>query len=286
MSYFSKFFWDTSSNANFSNKKYDDIKLGWIKDNYTEHDKLVRPALSTYKKIIHHPMLKSITGIDLRNKCPPVYDQGNLGSCTANSICAAYEFEMLKQNEVHGYEQMSRLFLYYMERSIEGTIDRDSGAQIKDGISVVTNGLCLESLWPYDISKFAIKPDQQCYDDQKLHKTIKEYRVQQNYDDIKQCLLDGYPIMFGFIVYESFKSDQVTNTGIVPMPSVNEKTLGGHAVLLVGITNINNIEYYIVRNSWGTEWGDGGYFYMPCEYVENSNLASDFWTIQLVKDDE
>jgi C1A family cysteine protease len=99
--------------------------------------------------------------------------------------------------------------------------------------------------------------------------------------------LDGYPVIFGFNVYESFKNESVEKTGIMSMPNTQtEQMLGGHAVLIVGNTTISDTEYYIVRNSWGTQWGDKGYFYMPKEYVENADLASDFWSIKLVNDDE
>jgi len=259
-------------------------KYGWKKDKYTELDIATRPALSTYKKLNFHPYLSNITSIDLRNKCPPIYDQGHLGSCTANATCGAYGFEMMKQRET--YVDMSRLYLYYCSRDMEGTVDQDSGAEIKDVVSVTEKtGLCLDTLWPYDISKFTEKPPQACYDDSALHKTMNGERIQQTSDDIKQCLLDGYPVIFGFQVYDSFESEPVAKTGIVPMPNITtEKLLGGHAVLIVGFTQINGQDYFIVRNSWGESWGDIGYFYMPFAYVLDTTLASDFWSIKLVKD--
>jgi len=98
-------------------------------------------------------------------------------------------------------------------------------------------------------------------------------------------LLDGYPIVFGINVYDSFESDDVSKTGIVPLPDKDkEKCLGGHAILIVGFKEIDNKNYFIVRNSWGTEWGDNGYCYMPFEYVLNEKLAEDFWSIKLVED--
>lgn len=257
-------------------------KFGWIKDSYTEEHVKTRPALSTYRKFLYHPSLDSIN-VDLRNKCPPVYDQGQLGSCTANAICGAYEFEMIKQNEK--YEQMSRLFLYYSERDMEGTVNSDAGAEIKDGVHIVeTMGICEDKLWPYDITQFNVKPSDACYSDQKLHKAIKAERVQQTNKDLKQCLVDGYPIIFGFTVYDNMMSDQVKSTGMLTLPSPTDKILGGHAVLIVGYITINGTDHYVVRNSWGDAWGDKGYFYMPVEYVENSDLSSDFWSIKIVDD--
>jgi C1A family cysteine protease len=213
-----------------------------------------------------------------------VFDQGQLGSCTANAICGAYCFEMMKQNEA--FVPMSRLFLYYLEREMEGNIDQDSGAEIHDGIAVTeTQGMCLESLWPYDISKFTEKPNDKCYDDLKLHKTVTAERVKQDENDMKQCLLDGFPIVFGFQVYDSFESPETAKTGIVKMPdTTKEKLLGGHAISANGFININGTDYFIIRNSWGSQWGDKGYCYMPFEYVLNTELASDFWCIKLTDD--
>src|SRR5437016_8548332 len=99
---------------------------------------------------------------DLRDECPPLYDQGNLGSCTANAIAGAYEFDQTRQGLPDFMP--SRLFIYYNERTLEGTVDSDSGAMIRDGIkSVAKRGFCAEELWPYNIKRFADKPPESCY---------------------------------------------------------------------------------------------------------------------------
>jgi C1A family cysteine protease len=220
------------------------------------------------------------TKADLRPQCPPVYDQGQLGSCTANSIGAAFEFDQMKQN-ISSFAP-SRLFIYYNERAMEGTINSDSGAQIRDGIkSIGQQGVCPETDWPYDISKFTVKPPPQAYTDAAKNKAISYSRVARTLPQMKGCLASGYPWVFGFTVYESFESPQVAQTGIVPMPSSKEQVLGGHAVLCVGYDDSQ--QRFIVRNSWGLGWGIQGYFLMPYAYLLDTNLSDDFWTVRLVQ---
>jgi C1A family cysteine protease len=176
----------------------------------------------------------------------------------------------------------SRLFLYYNERVMQGTVNSDSGAYIRDGIkSLNKSGICPEKEWPYIISKFADKPPKKCYDD-ALKATIKSYQrlTNTNLTQLQSCLSQGFPFVFGFTVYESFESQQVARTGIMPMPKPQEKVLGGHAVMAVGYDDSK--QAVLVRNSWGTDWGIRGYFYMPYGYITNANLCDDFWTIRIV----
>jgi C1A family cysteine protease len=217
---------------------------------------------------------------DLRLQCPPVYDQGQLGSCTANAIAAAVEFDLMRQKQKSVFIP-SRLFLYYNERAMEGTVASDSGAQIRDGIkSEGTQGDCPENLWPYDIAKFAVKPPQICYDSAVKYKAISYQRLVQDINQLKGCLATGYPFVFGFTVYESFESQQVAQTGHAPMPAPGEQVMGGHAVMAVGYDDSQ--QWFVVRNSWGQSWGIQGYFTLPYAYLINQNLSNDFWTIRVV----
>jgi C1A family cysteine protease len=249
-------------------------KYCWKKDSIDERD---------YKKTFTIPNFQnSIKHVDLRNKCPPIYDQGQLGSCTANAIAAVYEFDQIKENEKEPFVP-SRLFIYYNEREMEGTIESDSGAEIRDGIKSINKiGLCPESEWTYDITKFAIKPNDECYKVALNHKSVKYTRLLQDLEQLKQCLIEGYPFVFGITVFESFESSNVAKTGVVPMPAKNEKQLGGHAIVCVGFND--DTKQFIIRNSWGTTWGDKGYGYLPYEYMINSELASDFWVVTRVQD--
>lgn len=219
---------------------------------------------------------------DLRDKCPEIYNQGKLGSCTANAIAFAYEFDQMKQLEKKDEIFVpSRLFIYYNERDMEGTTGSDSGAAIRDGIKSINKiGVCPESLWPYDISTFTEKPNSECYKIATKHKSVKYARVKQTIQQLRDAITAGYPIVFGFTVYESFESEEVAKTGIMPMPKENEKVLGGHAVSAVGFNEKN----FIIRNSWGEDWGQNGYFYMPNEFITNINLANDFWVVYNVID--
>jgi C1A family cysteine protease len=226
--------------------------------------------------------LKALPGaVDLRPKCPPVYDQGQLGSCTANAIAGAIQFDRRKQKLTPDFTP-SRLFIYYNERAMEHSIQSDSGAQIRDGIkSVAKLGDCPEPEWPYDIKKFTAKPSKQCYSDASKYQALQYQRVAQVPNQLKGCLASGYPFVFGFSVYDAFESDAVAKTGVLNMPGPKEKLLGGHAVLAVGYDDKKQV--FIVRNSWGPKWGIKGYFTMPYAYLTDSNLADDIWTIRLVE---
>lgn len=218
--------------------------------------------------------------VDLHAACPPVYDQGELGSCTANALAAAVDFERNRQKLP--FLNPSRLFVYYNERAIEGTVEQDSGATLRDGMkSIATQGVCPETMWPYNIDQFVQKPAASCYVTAAQHKALQYSRLSQDVPSMKSCLAAGFPFAFGFTVYQSFETDAVSKTGKVPMPGVTEKALGGHAVLAVGYSDAS--QRFLVRNSWGSSWGINGYFTMPYEYLTNSDLADDLWTVRLVK---
>jgi len=217
--------------------------------------------------------------VDPRADLPGVFDQGQLGSCTANAVAAAVEYDAKLNGADPGF--LSRLWIYYYERKLEGApADQDTGAYGRDGFKVCQKlGVPLEADWPYDVSKFADEPPASLDKEAGQHR-ISNYRaVPRNVDTMKAVLSNRQTIAFGFSVYESFESQQVAQTGIVPLPSRNEKQLGGHEVLLVGYLK-NEPNYGLVRNSWGTSWGLQGYFLMPWAYLIDANLASDFRTIR------
>jgi hypothetical protein len=213
--------------------------------------------------------------VDLRYRFPPVYDQGALGSCTAQALCAAFTFN------APGFTG-SRLFLYYNERLLEKTITYDSGAYLHDGITAMkTYGLCSESLCPYIISKYAVKPTPAMYTAALADRVLTAKNIQPTLATMKQALSQGYPFVFGFVVYSSFLSNSASTTGIIPMPAPRESVLGGHAVVAVGYDDARQL--FIFRNSWGSGWGDHGYGYIPYAYISNASLTSDLWYITSVK---
>jgi len=221
--------------------------------------------------------------IDLRPKCPAIYDQLSLGSCTANAIAGVIQFDQMRQQLTEVFTP-SRLFIYYNERAREHTVANDSGASLRDGIKcVAAKGACPESLWPYvdNGEAFAERPPQNCYSEALQHRAVNYARLARSITQIKACLAAGFPFVFGFSVYESFMSGTVANSGIVPMPTTDESLLGGHAVAAVGYDDSQ--QTIITRNSWGTAWGLAGYCLMPYDYLLNENLSDDFWVIRTVR---
>ena len=261
--------------------KYEVKWYGWVRD-LPDHRDLVYAAPAD--------VLRALPAfVDLRRQLDvPAYDQGELGSCTGNAIAAAVQFARSKGHEGPDFVP-SRLFIYYNERAIERTVDQDSGAQIRDGMKAVAKvGVCPESSrprrdhdWPYVADHLASRPPEACYQFAAQHQVLAYRRIPQLVTQLRGCLASGFPFVFGFMVYEGFETVEVARTGVVNLPASSEKALGGHAVLAMGYDDA--AQRFIVRNSWGTDWGQGGYFTMPYAYLTDVQLAADFWTVRRVE---
>ncbi len=254
--------------------------LGWLPDLPDQRDRIYHPE----PEMLKLTRLAVPTKVDLREQCPPVYNQGELGSCTANALAGAFDFDRGKQGL--DYMTPSRLFIYYNERDMEGTVHIDSGARIRDGIkSLNVQGVAPESQWPYTIAKFRDKPTADCYAEAKKSQTVEYRRILTPHDqpahDMIACLNEGFPFVTGISVYESFESEVASATGVIPMPDAQEQLLGGHAVLVVGYDL--GKKHFIFRNSWGQSWGQHGYGYLPIAYLTSKGLADDMWMIKTVE---
>ena len=219
-----------------------------------------------------HPSLTIPKSMDVSHLYPDIFDQGDLGSCTANAMCA--ELQKLLGLNV----PLSRLYQYYFERS---AADKkiDSGCSSRDMVmSAIKNGVSLESLWQYIISNFAIVPPTKAILEARNHKAKVGHRIKsvQDINNYIAMFMDG--ILLGFPVYESFESEQVAKTGIVPMPEAGEKCKGGHETLIVGY-NVKSPADKKIRNSWGKDWGDEGHFYLPDTYFEK--YQCDLWVVSV-----
>jgi len=243
------------------------LNLQWVPDKLDSRDYKYQLTTKTSPNIV-----------DLRNYCSPIENQGNLGSCTGQAIAGAIELLNKRSGKP---TDVSRLFIYYYERLLLGTVNYDSGAYIRDGIKATNHyGASLESHWPYNIKKFKQEPIDEAKSD-ALNRKVTRYERVIDFNGCIDALTNGYPVIMGFNVYTSFMSASVAKTGNMPYPNTKrEKLLGGHAVLLVGYNKTKKV--FIVRNSWGDNWGDKGYFYMPFDMVIKPNMSSDYWIIKSV----
>lgn len=259
------------------------LKFGWVKDAPDHRDVVYSAPLG---------MLKSLPKkIDLRDGLDAPYDQGRIGSCTANAIAAAIQFDRRKMNQSPDFVP-SRLFIYYNERAMEKTVAIDNGAQIRDGVKSINRlGVCPEAMWSYSDTpanehnnvfpsgaKAVEKPPSSVYDQAAKHTLMSYSRISRSLSQFKGCLASGYPFVFGFTVFQSIYGADGQPLAHVPMPSENDENIGGHAVLAIGYDDASHS--FLIRNSWGPNVQDHGHFWMPYAYLLDSNLSSDFWTLR------
>lgn len=214
--------------------------------------------------------------IDLREWDSLVEDQGDLGSCAGNAMTNCYEL-MVKQRYPDKFSDLSRLYAYYHARLIEGNLTEDSGVySLRNMIKGVQKfGLCQEKVWPYKVENYDLKPSDEAYEDART-RSITEYRSLRSQTDMLEALNIGYPVIVGIEIFEDFLLVDQKNP-LVSLPDENESSLGGHAVVIIGYDL--GKQQFLIKNSFGTEWGDSGYAWLPFEY--SKKYVFDRWSFDI-----
>jgi len=247
---------------------------GWRKDRPDHRDyKLAEPSLRA-------PIAPRS---DLRSRMPPVRDQGQLGSCTAETGCEQVEF---LEGKALASRLRSVLFLYGFTRILEGTpLSEDSGAEMRDVMSALAKyGVCYEETWPYEppMERFQLEPSAAAVAEAAEHKALLYYRC-ASLRALRASLTQGFPVGFGFSVPENMLSDACAASGIVRMSSGTEGFDGGHAVTAVGHDDTMVIDgvpgALLCQNHWGVGWGIQGFFWLPYGFFDKG-LADDPWTLR------
>jgi C1A family cysteine protease len=269
--------------------------MGWRPDypdfrDYTLTHENVKPL---FKKTGALKNDKTTVGptADLRKWCSPIEDQGQLGSCTANAGAGMVEY--FERKAFGKFLEASRLFLYKTTRDFMHETG-DSGATLRSTMgSLALFGIPPEEYWPYDIQVFDDEPPTFCYAFGQNYQSLKYVRLDPPkmalpavLAQLKINMTSGLPAMFGFTVYSSIA--QASSDGKIPFPAQGEKIEGGHAIMAVGYDDHMLIKNntsgaqttgaFLIRNSWGTTWGAGGYGWLPYDYLLNG-LAQDWWTM-------
>jgi C1A family cysteine protease len=254
------------------------VNFGWLPQLPDMRDKLLAmPGEGTAQAALP-------TRVDLTERHKfRVYDQGRIGSCVAHAVGSAIEFaQETRPNDPNVSDFLekerkfptSRLFLYYEARRPIGTLAEDSGCVIRDALRVAYNiGVPRETGWKYNESKFTVEPPKRSYKSAPFHKITSYKAVPVSVLGVKSALAQGYPVVFGVAIFNTF-----FNGANVPTPTYSDEYLGGHAMLAVGYDDQTN--RVKVLNSWGVEWGDQGYVYLPYQYIGNPMLGDDYWTLQ------
>lgn len=224
--------------------------------------------------------------VDLRTSKfrPSIWDQGQLGSCTAHAIGRMGE-QTYGIDGFHNQFAPSRLFLYWNSRALEGTTATDAGASMRDAVqALVKQGMCAEHWWPYSTANpgpFSVQPPTEAYQNAAKHLAVQYQAVNQDEVTMKACLAAGFPFVIGIEVHQSFEGPNAAATGVIPLPIVDspvDPVIGGHALTVEGYDDSH--QWWIVDNSWGM-FGDRGSVYLPYAYLTNPALSYDFWTLRV-----
>ena len=237
---------------------------------------IMEPASSTsYRTIFDDRPVPE--RVDLRDRCTPVEDQGQIGSCTANAVVGAMEYHFMVSQ---GWSpDLSRLFVYYNSRRLRGTVMQDTGATIPEAMaSLLAYGSCKEELWPYNPMLFAMQPPPNAYDSAREHSAMQYARVDKVNGSI-HALAEGIPVVFGTMI-PSRCYEEAAKTGVMPQATDAERRGrpgGGHAMLMVGYDKPRRM--FLVRNSWGRSWGEDGYCWIPFDLMDFFSPADQFWIV-------
>jgi C1A family cysteine protease len=269
-----------------------DFGMGWHRDlpdirDYTDQSEGVRTVLRKSAPLKKAEAAKKLpASVDLRPWCSPIEDQRSLGSCTANAGVGMMEY--YERRALGRHLDASRLFLYKVTRNLLG-FSGDDGAYLRDTMkAMVLFGVPPEKYWPYRVKDFNLEPTQFCYAFAQSYQAIKYYRLDPSgtspadvLEALKTKLAAKLPAMFGFSVYSSIPNSG-DGKGEIPFPASGDTLEGGHAVLAVGYDDTKKIGRnkgaILIRNSWGTSWGEAGYGWLPYAYIE-AGLADDFWSM-------
>lgn len=241
-------------------------KYGWQRDFHDERDVMAPDDLFSAAEFKE---------INLRPGCPPIFDQGSEGSCVANALCLAAGYSIRVP--------LSRQFLYYNARKMRGLELEDSGCQIRDAIkSFASTGVCPERAWEYR-NHWRNKPETPAYREANYFKVVKYRRVPKSRKGLLSQLAAGHPVVLGVQIFAGFEQHYTEFSGEVSLPKKGEAHLGGHAITIVGSTIFLNGEFqYVFANSWGKDWGDQGFGFIPEDYLL-SDLSSDWWSIESIE---
>jgi C1A family cysteine protease len=251
------------------NRDYTKYPVTYIKRGHQPDDVFYTP-----KTTITLDITNVVTTTSLRNKIPYIFDQGKMNSCVSNATALAISY--LNNDFIP-----SRLFIYYNARLIRNYgIETDIGVAVVDGCASVQQfPPCQETLWPYVAKNHPIKPPENAYSNPIILNDFTYFAVKQNLNDIKHCINDGNPIIFGIVLYQSFYDYTTTKTGVVKMPkTTTEVQKGGHCILMVGYDDTT--QCVTCANSWGTYWGNRGFFTLPYQYLLDPDLSFDFYILK------